>query len=252
MKGATLEVRGLKHRFPDGEWGLTGIDLTLSPGTLTVLSGSNGCGKTLLLKHLVGLEEPNEGHILLDGLPAGEDWNTARARIGFVFQDADNQIIEATVAQDAAFGPRQHGLSRKESLEKGREVLETCGLSHKLEALCATLSGGEKRRLAVAGVLALDAEVLLLDEPFTGLDLKGTRQLLEILLNLKEGGRTLLVVTHELEKCLAHADQLVLMGQGRILAAGPPEALWDQIPEAGVHRPAVKAEDRRLLTWLGR
>lgn len=247
---AKLQVKGLRHQFPDGEWGLDGIDLSLESGTLTVLSGSNGCGKTLFLKHLVGLELAAEGEILLDGEQADKNWSRTRKDIGFVFQDADNQIIEATVIEDAAFGPRQKGQSRTASLETAAAVLQRCGLDHKTQALCSSLSGGEKRRLTLAGVLALQARVLLLDEPFTGLDQAGTRVLLNLLLDLKAQGCCLLLVTHELEKCLAHADNLVLMKQGRIVAQGSPGEVWEKIPEAGVHRPVVERNDWKKLTWL--
>ena len=250
MNTPVLETVGLVHTFDDGSRGLDNVSLSFPPGSFNVLAGANGSGKTLFLRHLVGLMVPTEGSILLNGDPASKDWNLARKLLGFLFQDADAQILEATVLEDALFGPRHQGLPYEKAKIIARESLVLCGLAHREEDLTALLSGGEKRRLNLAGVLTLGASILLLDEPFNGLDQPGVEAFLRILIDLHKQGRTIILVTHDLEKCLAHADTLTLWYEGRVLAHGSPDLVWEEIPRAGVHRPRVGRENWKELTWL--
>jgi biotin transport system ATP-binding protein len=250
MTTPVLETVGLVHTFDDGRRGLDNISLAFFPGSFNVLAGANGSGKTLFLRHLVGLMEPTEGKIYLWGEPASKDWNYTRAQIGFLFQDADAQILEATVLEDVLFGPRHQGLPHETAEKLAREALNLCGLADREQDLTALLSGGEKRRLNLAGVLTLGASILLFDEPFNGLDQPGVEAFLRILLDLNEQGRTIILVTHDLEKCLAHADTLTLWYKGGVLAHGSPNLVWEEIPHAGVHRPRVGRENWKELTWL--
>jgi len=234
---ALLEIRGLTHTFPDGTTALENVDLDLNSGEFMVLAGANGSGKTVLMRHLNGLARPTAGEVRLDGRSVPADPVRARRRVGLVFQDADAQIVGQTVARDAAFGPENLKLPRDEIRRRVRAALEATGLVGFDERRPHTLSGGEKRRLTVAGVLAMEPEVLVLDEPFTGLDWPGCADLITVLDRLHAAGTTILLITHDLVKILAHADRLVLMEQGRIRGDGTPEELIDAVESLGVRRP---------------
>jgi len=234
---ALLEIRGLTHTFPDGTTALENVDLDLNSGEFMVLAGANGSGKTVLMRHLNGLARPTAGEVRLDGRSVPADPARARRRVGLVFQDADAQIVGQTVARDAAFGPENLKLPRDEIRRRVRAALEATGLVGFDERRPHTLSGGEKRRLTVAGVLAMEPEVLVLDEPFTGLDWPGCADLITVLDRLHAAGTTILLITHDLVKILAHADRLVLLEQGRIRGDGTPEELIDAVESLGVRRP---------------
>ena len=232
-----LRVRELSHRFPDGFLALDGVSLDVRRGEFVVLAGPNGSGKTVLMRHLNGLIGPSSGEVALDGVAVGEDTPGSRRRVGLVFQDADNQIVGQSVIRDVAFGPENLRLPRDQVESRVREALEATGLVGFDQRRPHTLSGGEKRRLAVAGVVAMRPDLLVLDEPFTGLDWPGCAALLEILLHLNRGGTALVVITHDLEKVLAHAGRLVLMNRGRIVGDDTPEALIDGVEALGIRRP---------------
>lgn len=246
----TLAAEGLGHRFSDGVWGLEAIDLTLGAGEFLVVAGPNGAGKTLLMRHLVGLSEPTTGRVTLDGVDIQKNLPEVRRRVGLVFQDSGAQIVGLTIGEEVAFGPRNLGWDRQRIAAAVTGSLESVGLEGRREEICAHLSGGEKRRLAIAGVLACDPDVLVLDEPFTGLDLPAIRAVLECLVALHGAGKTIVLLTHELDKCLALAGRLVLMADRRIVADGTPEALWDRIPEVDTHRPAGGPGRLKEMSWL--
>ena len=246
-----LEARGLGHQFADGVWGLRNVDLALGPGEFVVVAGPNGAGKTLLMRHLVGLSQPTEGLVALDGTDIRRHLGETRRRVGLVFQDSGAQIVGLTVDEEVAFGPRNLGWARAQVDDAVTQALEEVGLTPKRGSLCAPLSGGEKRRLAIAGILACGPDFLILDEPFTGLDLPGVRAVLTVLTQLHRQGKTIVLLTHELDKCLAHAQRLVLLTGGSVLADGAPADLWPRIPEAATHRPAGGPERLKEMTWLG-
>lgn len=246
----TLAAEGLGHRFPDGPWGLEAVDLRLSSGEFVVVAGPNGAGKTLLMRHLVGLVEPTTGRVTLDGVDIRQRLPEVRRRVGLVFQDSGAQIVGLTVGEEVAFGPRNLGWSRERVSTAGWEALGAVGLAGREGEVCAHLSGGEKRRLAIAGVLACEPDLLVLDEPFTGLDLPAIQAVLASLVNLHRRGKGVVLLTHELDKCLALAQRLVLMADRRVVADGTPEALWDRIPEVKTHRPAGGVERLKEMSWL--
>ena len=212
-----LEARALVRTFPDGSRGLAGTDLSLETPSFTVLSGRNGCGKSLLARHFLGLERPDTGQVLLDGRPLGSCLAEARRRIALVFQEPEHQILGITVREDVEFGPRATGLAREGYISLTSAALERAGLAGFEDRLASALSGGEKRRLAVASSLVTTPELVILDEPFNDLDWQGASDLIAVLLGLRAGGTGILVLTHDLEKCLAHADRLVVMDRGRIV-----------------------------------
>lgn len=245
-----VEVQGLGRRFENGRWGLRGVDLLLEGAGFTVMSGHNGSGKTLLARHLLGLERPDEGRILLDGADIGRGLREARRRIAFVFQEPEHQILGMTVDEDVTWTPSRLGWSRDRIRASHERALRLTGLEGRGGELTAFLSGGEKRRLAIASVLAAEPEMIILDEPFNDLDWPGVRTLLSILIDLHRQGIALLVITHDLEKCLAHADRLVVMQEGRIAADGPVAELWDRLPGLGMRRPGPLCGSLAGMSWL--
>lgn len=245
-----VEVQDLGKRFESGRWGLRGVDLVLEGPGFTVMSGHNGSGKTLLARHVLGLERPDAGRILLDGRDIHDDLRETRRRIAFVFQEPEHQILGMTVDEDVAWTPSRLGWSRERLQASHARALRLTGLEGRGGELTAFLSGGEKRRLAIASVLAAEPEMIILDEPFNDLDGPGVRTLLSILIDLHRQGIALLVITHDLEKCLAHADRLVVLQEGRIAADGPVTEIWGRLSELGLRRPGPLCGTLAGMTWL--
>jgi biotin transport system ATP-binding protein len=251
---ALFSVRNLSKVFSvsDGEsfWALRNINLAIVEGQCLVIAGSNGSGKTLLTRIIAGLLEPSGGEVLFRGLPPRRH-KGLREKPGLVFQDADAQIVGETVAEDVAFGPENMGLSRDAVRERVDAALAAVGLSHRREASPRRLSGGEKRRLAVAGILAMGCDTIIMDEPFANLDWPGVVQVLGIIRDLKKDGKTLVILTHELEKVLALADRLVILHQGSIQNDGPPSAVLDGLdPAWGVRDPRRNYTAIEDCSWL--
>lgn len=245
-----LETQQLTHIFPNGTIALNDINLSIQEGEFVIIAGPNGSGKTVLLRHFNGLFLPTQGKVLLEGEPITKDLTNARKKIGLIFQNSDSQIVGQTVSEDVAFGPENLKLSRKEVDDRVKESLEAVGLSAFANQQPHTLSGGQKRKLAVAGVLAMKPKIIVFDEPFTGLDYPGVVQVLKEIVSLHKNGHTIILVTHELEKTLAHADRLIIMEKGRIVRDGEPSQLINEVELYGIRRPY--GEERRVetMTWL--
>ncbi|MDR2029667.1 MAG: energy-coupling factor ABC transporter ATP-binding protein [Treponema sp.] len=246
-----FSVRGLSKIFPNGNRAIGGISLDIYAGECLLIAGSNGSGKTLLMRMLTGLTAPSGGELLFRGRPLEDCAGPIRRQVGLVFQDAEAQIIGETVLEDIAFGPKNLGFPKDETGTRVRGALEAMGLEGKKDFPPRRLSGGEKRRLAVAGVLAMGCEVFIMDEPFANLDWPGVIQVLEIIRHLKGDGKTVIILTHELEKVLAFADRLVILDRGLIRDQGAPEEVLDRLKaEYGVRDPRrtyARVED---CTWL--
>jgi len=251
MPETLFRVEGVCKRFPDGSEALSAVDLEIREGELLVIAGSNGSGKTLLMRILVGLAQPSSGKVLFRGLPVADDAIRVRKAVGLVFQDADAQIVGETVAEDVGFGPRNLKLPKPEIERRVAEALALVRLEAKYAAPPRRLSGGEKRRLAVAGVLAMGCEVLILDEPFANLDWPGVVQVLKAVEKLAAAGKTVVILTHELEKTLALADRLVILDKGSIRDDGKPQEVLDRgIERFGVRDPRRSYIDVRDCSWL--
>jgi biotin transport system ATP-binding protein len=248
-------VRNLTLRFggpPAPLCVLDQVSLDIGEGEFLLLAGSNGSGKTLLMRCMAGLLEAQEGEVLLRGRPLSR-LRSLRRELGLVFQDAEAQLLGETVEEDAAFGPENLGFSREETERRVEAALEAVGLGDKRKRPPRRLSGGEKRRLAVAGVLAMGCGIIIMDEPFASLDWPGVVQVLEILAALKEEGKTLVVLTHELEKVLALADRLAILHRGRIRDQGDPAAVLDRLDAAwGVRDPRRNYQSLADCSWLPR
>lgn len=243
-----LEIQHLSHVFPNGTTALEDVNLSIEAGEFVIIAGTNGSGKTVLLRHLNGLLSPTAGNVLLEGEPVAKDLTRARKKIGLIFQNSDSQIVGQTVAEDVAFGPENLNLSRSEVDRRVKESLEAVGLSAVADQRPQTLSGGQKKRLAIAGILAMKPRIVAFDEPFTGLDYLGVIQVLKQIVALHRNGHTILMVTHELEKVLAHANRLVIMEKGRVVKDGDPGQIIGEVELYGIKKPfGARVE---TMTWL--
>jgi biotin transport system ATP-binding protein len=247
-----LEILNLTHVFPDGTVGVKDINLSIEEGEFVVLAGRNGSGKTVLARHFNGLLIPTEGKVLLEGEPITKNLVYARKRIGYIFQDSDSQVVGQTVEEDVAFGPENLKLPREEVDNRVKGALKAVGLTHLANAGPHRLSGGEKRRLAVAGVLAMKPKIIVFDEPFAGLDYPGVIQVLNQVVSLHKAGHTIVVITHDLEKIIAHASRLIIMEKGCIVRDGSPEQLvhGDDVEQFGIKLPHGKDGSIGSMTWL--
>ncbi len=245
-----LEVRRLTHRFPDGSLGLNNVSFSVDPGELLLLAGRNGSGKTVLMKHLNGLLTPTSGEILLEGRPIADDLLATRRQVGLVFQDSDSQIVGQTVRDDIVFGPQNLRLPETEVEERVQWALSSLGLEELAEQPPHQLSGGEKRRLAIADILVMKPKIIIMDEPFSGLDYPGVRRLLKEIIKLHAAGHTLIVITHEVEKVLAHSTRLLIMEGGRVVADGEPDELLELLEPHGIRPPMLDGRGTAGVTWL--
>ena len=245
-----IQINNLTHIFPDGSTGLKEINISIKAGDFLVIAGANGSGKTTLCRHLNGLLRPTSGSVLLDGISVSKDLLRARQIVGMVFQNADTQIVGESVYSDIAFGPENLGLNRREIDARVERVMEIVGLQDLGHQKPHLLSGVEKRRLAIAGVLAMNPEILVFDEPFSNLDYSGGQQLLNQIIHLHKSGHSIIIVTHELEKVINYADHLILMQNGRIVRAGVPETLMGEVEAFGVREPCTSKYGLGLQSWL--
>lgn len=245
-----IEINNLSHIFSNGLPGLDGIDLSVKKGEFVVIAGRNGSGKTTLLRHLNALLLPTSGTVRIDGVSIQDDPVRARGIVGMVFQDPDSQIVCETVREDVAFGPENLCLERDEIEKRVSEALKVTGLSGLADAESHILSGGEKRRLAIAGVLAMMPEVLVFDEPFSNLDYPGTKDVLMQIIGLHRAGRTVLVTTHDIEKIIAHAGRLLIMDKGKIARDGIPGKIISGVDAFGVREPHFSSMGVERASWL--
>lgn len=173
-----------------------------------------------------------------------------RQLVGMVFQDSDSQIVGETVREDVAFGPENLGLSQEEADRRVEWALRVMRLEGLAEKPCYLLSGGEKKRLAIAGVLAMKPQIILFDEPFSHLDYPGIQEVLRRMLRLHHDGHTLVVTTHDVEKVIAHVDRMAILHEGNLEALGPPDELLPKLPQFGVRPPCYALLGREKVSWL--
>jgi len=226
-----IQVENLVHTYAPGtplaHTALQGIELKFDPGERVGILGPTGSGKSTLLQHLAGLLEPTGGRVWLDGVAAHERTPAARARkrqVGLAFQYPEDQVFEQTVFRDVAFGPRNLGLKDAEVAARVRWALEMVGLDPAAVEgrVPFTLSGGEMRRVALAGILSLHPEVLILDEPTAGLDPRGRRELLgRVLAWQQQTHMTLILVSHALDELPRLVERVVVLNKGQVIADGP-------------------------------
>ena len=207
------------------------ICLDISSGEFTALIGHTGSGKSTLAQHMNALLCPTEGRVLLDGRDINEKGvskRDVRQRIGLVFQYAETQLFEETVAKDVAFGPKNLGLSQEETDTRVREALERVGLSYTeiAERSPFELSGGQMRRVAIAGVIAMRPEMLVLDEPAAGLDPLGRQEIMKMVQGFHKAGTTVVMVSHSMDDVAETATRIIVMDKGKLTMDGTPEAIF--------------------------
>jgi cobalt transport protein ATP-binding subunit len=245
-----IEILGVSYRYPEGSHALRDVSLTIPDGEFLLLCGPNGSGKTTLIRLINGLIRPSSGRILVDGLDTARANGEVLRRVGMVFQDADSQIVGETVAEDVAFGPENLGLTPAEVEERVTASLRQVNIENLAEKPCHLLSGGEKRRVAIAGVLALRPSVLIFDEPFANLDYAGVRQVLEQIVKLHEEGHTILLTTHDVEKVIAHVERIAILHHGEIKAAAAPESILPFLPHYDIRPPCHVLLGEKAPSWL--
>ena len=247
-----LELRDVDYVYPTrAVEALKGVNLQIREGEFLALVGQNGSGKTTLAKHLNGLLKPTRGEGLFRGRPLGEIRRTEMARhVGYVFQNPDHQIFSNTVREEVGFSPKIAGLDEQTIKERVAEALEVVGLSGYEEEVPFTLTKGERQRVAVASVLAAQPQVIILDEPTTGLDYRHQRSMMEMLRDLHRRGHTVIIITHSMWVAAEYAERVVVMKDGQILLDAPTRAAFAQEPvlaEASLRPPPLL----RLGNWLG-
>lgn len=229
-----LTVSDVHFTYPDGRVALAGASLKVDRGERVALLGPNGAGKTTLALHLNGIHEAEAGTIVVGGLPVQEsNLREVRRRVGLVFQDADDQLFMPTVAEDVAFGPANLGLEGAALEARVREALTTVAAIDLADRAPHHLSGGERRRVAVATVLAMRPDVLVLDEPSAGLDPAGRRELISTLAGLEMAQ---LVITHDLPFAAELCARSVILDGGRVVADGPTVDILGDAELLGRHR----------------
>lgn len=230
-----IEIKHLDHIYmPDSPFETKALDdvtLTIGDGEFVGLIGHTGSGKSTLVQHLNGLMKPDHGSVIVDGMDVSDkntDLREIRRRVGLVFQYPEHQLFEETVRKDVSFGPRNLGCSEQEIEERVVKACHQVGLSdEKLDMSPFDLSGGNKRRVAIAGVLAMRPRVLVLDEPTAGLDPRGRNELLELIRGLHdEDGNTIVMVSHSMDDISALAQRIIVMNEGRVAMDGTPREVF--------------------------
>ena len=220
---------------PFASTALSDVSLTIKDGSYTALIGHTGSGKSTILQLLNGLLVPTDGEVrvfdtLITPTSVNKEIRQIRKQVGLVFQFAENQIFEETVLKDVAFGPQNFGVSREEAETIAREKLALVGIDESLfERSPFELSGGQMRRVAIAGILAMEPRILVLDEPTAGLDPIGRKELMNLFKKLHQDGITIVLVTHLMDDVAEYADQVYVMEKGRLVKSGEPSFVFQDI-----------------------
>ena len=226
---------------------LDDISLEFFEGECVVVGGENGSGKSVLMQIVAGLMEGDKNPETVVSIQPLRGHSTT---VGLVFQEAETQILGETPAEDIAFGPKNLGWKKEQIQNAVKEALEKTGLTDKADFPARFLSGGEKRRLAVACMLAMKLPVIILDEPYAILDFGGVKQVNALVRQLKQEGKTVIILTHEIEKCLGLSDRLIVLYRGKKVFEGTPEeGLQQNLEEWNIRNPLVKYERVEDLVW---
>lgn len=229
MEQIHLETKDLSFTYPDGTQALRNVNIKIKKGDKIAIMGPNGAGKSTLFSHFNGLSEPTSGHVEIDGekiLFERDELLKVRQKVGIVFQDPNDQLFAPTVKEDVAFGPMNLGLEYEEVEKRIEEALEMVGMSGFEEKTPHHLSGGQQKRVAIAGIIAMRPEIMILDEPTAGLDPEGVDKVLNILNNLNSEGMSIVISSHDIEMVKEFADKIFVLYDGEIIAQGDKHQIF--------------------------
>jgi len=226
-----LEVKNIKYSYNTKYQALKGVSLKINKGEMVALLGKNGAGKSTLFLHLNGIYEPDEGQVFIDGEELKYDKKSLlkfRQKVGIVFQNPDDQIFAPTVEEDVAFGPLNLGLEMEEVQDRVTEALKRVGMEGFEKTAPHHLSGGQKKRVAIAGILAMKPEIMVLDEPTAGLDPQGVTNLSKLLNELNDEGITIIISTHEVDLVPNYANRVFVLVDGLLIDEGTPKEIFSR------------------------
>lgn len=238
-----IEIENLVYRYEDGHQALNGVSFGAEQGKVTGIVGANGAGKSTLFLNMNGVLTPTSGRVLLHGQPvsyARKDLPTLRRQVGVVFQDPDDQLFSADVYRDISFGAVNLGLPEEEVRARVEDAMERTGITHLRNKPTHALSYGQKKRVAIAGVLVMKPSIMVLDEPTAGLDPQGVHDIMELLGDLRDHLKiTIILATHDMDIIPLYCDQVYLLSEGKMVHSGTPTELF-------CHPEALRANHLRL------
>ena len=234
-----IVIYNLSHRYlkktPNEVLALDDVSLNIPQGSFISIIGHTGSGKSTLIQHLNALLLPESGQVIVDQFTItpkrrkNKDIKNLRKHVGVVFQFPEYQLFEETVEKDVAFGPRNFGVKKDEAIKKAHAALKSVGLNEEFfERNPFDLSGGEKRRVAIAGILAIEPNVLVLDEPTAGLDPVGQEEIMNLIVNLNKEGKTIILVTHDMDLVLKYTNRAIVLKDGKVAFDGSPIELFSE------------------------
>lgn len=227
-----IETQNISYQYPDGTEALENVDFKAQKGKIVALLGPNGAGKSTLFLHFNGILRPSSGKVEVDGAPLSydkKDLMKIRQKVGIVFQNPDDQLFAPTVMEDVAFGPMNMGLPVEEVEERVTESLKRVGMDGFGKKAPHHLSGGQKKRVAIAGILAMQPQIMVLDEPTSGLDPKGASQIMQILYQLNKEGMTIVISTHDVDLVPLYAYNVYIISNGKIIKEGSPREVFGDV-----------------------
>lgn len=239
-----LKIEDLHYTYEDGTPALNGIDLEIEKGEFVAVLGSNGSGKSTLIRHLNGLFKPSLGRVLFQGKVLGDvEDQEVFSKIGIVFQDPDDQLFASTVEEDVAFGPTNMGLPPEEIKERVHQALHMINMQEFARKSVHALSHGQKKRVCIAGILAMQPEIIILDEPTAGLDPMGVHSLMHLLEELnREKGITMIMATHVVDLVPLFMSKIAILSKGEVLRCGNPDEVFgdaEVLERAKLHLPLI-------------
>ncbi len=227
-----IETKDITYEYPDGTKALETVNFTAEEGKIVALLGPNGAGKSTLFLHFNGILRPSSGTVVIDGENVNynkKELMKIRQKVGIVFQNPDDQLFAPTVVEDVAFGPMNMGLPKDEVESRVKEALSRVGMDGFEKKPPHHLSGGQKKRVAIAGILAMKPKIMVLDEPTSGLDPKGASQILRLLYQLNTEGMTIVISTHDVDLVPIYASKVYIISEGKIIKQGTASEVFEDV-----------------------